>query len=432
MIKRRFLNFGLLCISAVVCIALQVAFCTHAAYAQPPKFETKQPQNPPLNSNNPGRPNLPPLATIPQTTIPQVAIPQVTNSLMPQSPQRTVPATLVNDSRQLNFVGTDDLLPEERTSIAVYQRCNRSVVNVSTSSRMETLLTVSLKKGTGSGSVLDQSGIILTNQHVINGAKEIMVSLSNSISYPAVLVGQDADTDIAILRIDAPTEQLEPIAWGDSQNLQVGQRIYAIGNPFGLERTMSAGMISSLNRTIPARERREMRSLIQVDMSLNQGNSGGPLLNTRGELIGMNAAIMSSDGDSAGVGFAIPSATIQRIVGKLLTHGRVVRPTIGITRVYENEQGLLVVIVARSGPAEAAGLKGFSLATKPRIGLHRPEPTIDASTADLIQAIDGQPVKKADQLLEILENKNPGDTVVLDIVRTGKSVRVPVKLGTSE
>jgi len=339
---------------------------------------------------------------------------------------------LVSDSRQLNFAGTDDLLPEERTSIAVYRRCNRSVVNISTSSRMDTFLTVSLKKGTGSGSVLDQSGTILTNQHVIDGAKEITVRLSNSTSYPAVLVGQDPDTDIAILRIDAPAEQLEPIAWGDSQNLQVGHRIYAIGNPFGLERTMSAGMISSLNRTIPARERREMRSLIQVDMSLNQGNSGGPLLNTRGELIGMNAAIMSSDGDSAGVGFAIPSATIQRIVGKLLIRGRVVRPTIGITRVYENEQGLLVVIVARGGPAEAAGLKGFSLVTKPRIGLHRSEPTIDASTADLIQAIDGQPVKKADELLEILENKNPGDTVVLDIVRSGKSVRVPIKLGTSE
>ena len=174
------------------------------------------------------------------------------------------------------------------------------------------------KKGTGSGSVLDQSGTILTNQHVIDGAKEITVRLSNSNSYPAILVGQDPDTDIAILRIDAPAEQLEPIAWGDSQSLQVGQRIYAIGNPFGLERTMSAGMISSLNRQIPSREGRTMRSLIQVDMSLNQGNSGGPLLNTRGELIGMNAAIMSSSGDSAGVGFAIPSSTIQRIVGKLL------------------------------------------------------------------------------------------------------------------
>lgn len=384
MIKRRFLKFRLLCVGAVLCL-VPVAFSATETSAQTPR---------------------------------------------PQ--QRTVSTALVTESRQLNFADADDLLPEERTNIAVYQRCNRSVVNISTSSRMDSFLTVSLKKGTGSGSVLDQSGTILTNQHVIDGAKEITVSLSNSSSYSAVLVGEDPDTDIAILHIKAPAEQLEPIAWGDSQNLKVGQRIYAIGNPFGLERTMSAGMISSLNRQIPSREGRMMRSLIQVDMSLNQGNSGGPLLNTRGELIGMNAAIMSSDGDSAGVGFAIPSSTIQRVVSKLVKYGRVVRPTIGITRVYEKEQGLLIVIVARGGPADAAGLKGFSLVTKPRVGLHRPEPSIDTSSADLIQAIDGTPVKTAEELLEILENKNPADTVVLDIIRNGKSMRVPLKLGSSE
>ena len=326
-------------------------------------------------------------------------------------------------------------LPEERTNIAVYERCNRSVVHIATkSAKMESFLTVSLRKGTGSGSVIDQNGTILTNQHVIEGAKEITVSLYNGVSYPAALIGQDPDTDIAILRIEAPAEQLEPMAIGDSLNLRVGQRIYAIGNPFGLERTMSAGMISSLNRVIPSSERRTMRSLIQVDMSLNQGNSGGPLLNTRGELIGMNAAIMSSDGDSAGVGFAIPSSTIQRIVGKLLTEGRVIRPTIGITRVYENENGLLIVTVARGGPAEAAGLKGFSLVNKSmRQGLYRFEQqSIDPSTADLIQSIDGLPVKSADQLLEIIENKSPGDTVVLEIVRNNQKARVQVKLGKSE
>lgn len=422
MIKRRFLNSRLLCVGVVVYLTTQVAFHAIELNAQPPKFEVQPQQNLPLQLGSPVRPNPPPAALTPQTTNLEVAQPQ----------PRAVSAVLLTDSRQLNLaVATDDLLPEERTNIAVYQRCNRSVVNISTSSRMDSFLTVSLKKGTGSGSVLDQAGTILTNQHVIVGAKEITVRLSNSNSYSAVLVGQDPDTDIAILRIDAPAEQLEPITLGDSQNLLVGQRIYAIGNPFGLERSMSAGMISSLNRPIPSREGR-MRSLIQVDMALNQGNSGGPLLNTRGELIGMNTAIMSSDGDSTGVGFAIPSSTIQRIVGKLVKHGRVVRPTIGITRVYEKEQGLLIVIVARGGPADAAGLKGFSLVTKPRIGLHRPEPTIDTTSADLIQAIDGTPVKTADELLEILENINPGDTVLLDIVRSGKLTRVPVKLGSSD
>ena len=424
MIKRQYLNFRSLCFGAVVLITVQAAFrIQNSSSQQPPKFDENPQRNLSLQLDFPARLNPLPAAMTPPITSPLVAQPE----------KRTVQTALVTESRQLNVAtATDDLLPEERANIAVYQRCNRSVVNISTCSSMSSFLTVSLKKGTGSGSVLDKSGTILTNQHVVDGAKEISVRLSNSISYPAVLVGQDPDTDIAILRIEAPAELLEPIAWGDSQRLQVGQRIYAIGNPFGLERTMSAGMISSLNRTIPSRERREMRSLIQVDMSLNQGNSGGPLLNTRGELIGMNAAIMSSDGDSAGVGFAIPSATIQRIVGKLLTHGRVVRPTIGITRVYEKEQGLLVVIVARGGPAEAAGLKGFSLVTKPRIGLHRSEPVIDASSADLIQGIDGTPVKTADALLEFLENKNPGDTVLLDIVRNGKSMRVPVQLGSSE
>ncbi len=416
MIKRRFLKFRLLCVGALVCL-VQVTFLATETRAQPPKVEANSQQNPPFQLDIPARPNTLPTALTPQAYPPQ---------------QRTVPTALVTDSRQLNFADADDLLPEERTNIAVYQRCNRSVVNISTSSRMDSFLTVSMKKGTGSGSVLDQSGTILTNQHVIDGAKEITVSLSNSSSYSAVLIGEDPDTDIAILHIKAPAELLEPIAWGDSQNLKVGQRIYAIGNPFGLERTMSAGMISSLNRQIPSREGRMMRSLIQVDMSLNQGNSGGPLLNTRGELIGMNAAIMSSDGDSAGVGFAIPSSTIQRVVSKLVKYGRVVRPTIGITRVYEKEQGLLIVIVARGGPADVAGLKGFSLVTKPRVGLHRPEPSIDTSSADLIQAIDGTPVKTAEELLEILENKNPADTVVLDIIRHGKSMRVPLKLGSSE
>lgn len=418
-INHRLLNLRWLFVGTV--ISVHAAFQSRELTAQPPNLEAIPPQSP-LFPEYPSNPNA--LSPSKPTQIIGSAV---------DVPQRLpVPATLVDSRANILSSADDELLPEERANIAVYERCNRSVVNISTSSRIDTLLAVSLKKGTGSGSVLDQEGTILTNQHVIDGAKEITVTLSNSSSYPAVLLGQDPDTDIAILRIEAPAEQLVPIAWGDSKSLRVGQRIYAIGNPFGLERTMSAGMISSLNRTIPSRQRREMRSLIQVDMSLNQGNSGGPLLNTRGELIGMNAAIMSSDGDSAGVGFAIPSATIHRIVEKLLVHGRVVRPTIGITRVYEKEQGLLIVVVARGGPAEVAGLKGFSLVVKPRIGIYRPEPTIDTSTADLIQGVDGMAVKTADGLLEVLENKNPGDTIVLDIIRSGKAMRVPLKLGSSE
>ncbi len=330
---------------------------------------------------------------------------------------------------------TEQLLPEERVNIAVYEHCNRSVVHIATRSvGIESFQQLSMREGSGSGSVLDTSGMIVTNQHVIDGAKEISVSLFNGLSYPAVLVGQDPDTDIAVLKIDAPEDQLIPLSWGTSQSLRVGQKIYAIGNPFGLERTMSTGMISSLNRQIPSRARRTMRALIQIDADLNQGNSGGPLLNTRGQLIGMATAIMSSSGDSSGVGFAIPVSTLERIVPQLISHGRIIRPTIGITRVYENDSGLLIVDVASGGPAEKAGLQGFRLVTKTlRQGPYRYEQSsIDTSAADLIQSIDDQPVRTADDLLMHIERKNPGDTVRLGIVREGRNIVVPVILGQSD
>lgn len=177
-----------------------------------------------------------------------------------------------------------------------------------------------------------------------------------------------------------------------------------------------------------------MRSLIQIDADLNQGNSGGPLLNTRGQLIGMTTAIMSSSGDSSGVGFAIPVSTLERIVPQLVSDGRIIRPTIGITRVFENDSGLLIVDVASGGPAEQAGLQGFRLITKTlRQGPYRYEQSsIDTSAADLIQSIDGQPVLTADDLLTHIERKSPGDTVHLGIVRDGRKITVPVVLGQSD
>ncbi len=345
-----------------------------------------------------------------------------------QSPQQ--PSLLKNSATV-----DDGLLPEERVNIAVYENCNRSVVHIATRSvAMESFQQLSLREGSGSGSVIDATGMILTNQHVIDGAKEISVSLYNGLSYPAALVGQDPETDVAILKIEAPAEQLIPMPWGSSQTLQVGQKIYAIGNPFGLERTMSTGMISSLNRQIPSHARRSMRSLIQIDAALNQGNSGGPLLSTRGQLIGMNTAIMSSSGDSAGVGFAIPVSTLERIVPQLIENGRILRPTIGISRVYENGAGLLIVSLVSGGPAEQAGLQGFRLITKTlRQGRYEYEQSsIDTTAADLIQTVDGQAVRTADDLLSLIEKQQPGDTVRLGIERSGKQLTVPVALGQSE
>lgn len=334
-----------------------------------------------------------------------------------------------SETQQLN---QSNYLPEERVSIAVYERCNRSVVHIATKSvSVDSFSQLKLREGSGSGSVLDKEGLILTNYHVIEGARAISVGLHNGLFYDAELVGQDPDTDIAVLRIKAPAENLFPVSLGESEDLRVGQRIYAIGNPFGLERTMSTGMISSLDRQIPAKTGRSMRSLIQLDATLNQGNSGGPLLNTRGQQIGMNTAIISSDGDSAGVGFAIPSSTIRRIVPQLIQHGKVIRASIGISRVYESDQGLLIVSTLPGGPAERSGLKGFHLVKQvSRKGPYQVEQAYyDTSSADLILSVDGQPVQSADHLLSLIETSRPGDVVQLAVQRDGQRMNVSVKLG---
>ncbi len=276
--------------------------------------------------------------------------------------------------------------------------------------RAESFLTVSAVEGSGSGSVIDKLGHILTNYHVVEGARNVNVTLFNGEAYPAELVGQDPDNDIAVLKITAPDDQLFPIPIGDSSRLRVGQRILAIGNPFGLERTMSDGIISSLNRQLPTRNRRTMKSIIQIDAALNQGNSGGPLLNTRGELIGMNTAIATSTGDNAGIGFSIPANTIRRVIPQLIENGRVIRPTIGITRVFETEEGIGIVVVdvTPGGPADQAGIqasrlsngkiadaaccsnKSRSIAATPTLSS---APTIYASTKPMIYSLSSNPRK---------------------------------------
>ena len=323
---------------------------------------------------------------------------------------------------------------EEAINVAIYDRTNRSVVNISTNSvRLESLFTMTEVEGSGSGSVIDQQGHILTNYHVIEGAKQISVMLYNTDSFPAELVGQDPNNDIAVLKIHAPDTLLFPVPWGDSSNLRVGQHIIAIGNPFGFERTMSTGVISSLNRQIKT-SKAAIRSIIQIDASLNQGNSGGPLLNSRGELIGMNTAIATRSGDNAGIGFAIPINTIRRVVPQLLATGRVQRPTIGIMQVFETDRGLLVVNLTPNGPAEKAGLKGAKLERKKVLrGLIPFEhPTIDHNQSDLIVGIDGQSIMLSDDLLRVIETKKSGDQVMLHIVRNGQNIQVPVILGNGE
>ena len=246
--------------------------------------------------------------------------------------------------------------------MAVYENVNRSVVNINTKSvRNDNFFSVDISsEGAGSGSVLDTRGHVLTNYHVVDGAKEIQVTLFDGKNYDATVVGKDELNDVAVLKIEAPPASLMPVVLGDSAHLKVGQRVYAIGNPFGLERTLTTGIISSLNRTLPTRSKREIRSIIQIDAAINPGNSGGPLLDSRGRLIGMNTAIASSTGQSAGVGFAVPVGSIARVVPQLIERGRVIRPDAGISRVLQTEKGLVIATMIPKGPAEQAGLADFA------------------------------------------------------------------------
>ncbi len=330
----------------------------------------------------------------------------------------------------------DDLTPEERVNVAVYEACNRSVVNINTKgvSGEHFFFMEIPQEGAGSGSVLDKHGHILTNYHVIEGAKEIEVTLFDGNSYPARLIGRDAPSDIAVLRIDAPVDSLYPVQVGDSVRLKVGQKVYAIGNPFGLERTLTTGVISSLNRSLPARGNRTMKSIIQIDAAINPGNSGGPLLDTHGRLIGMNTAIASKSGQSSGVGFAVAAVNIARVVPQLIQQGKVSRPETGISRVYQTERGLLVAAMLPGGPAEKAGLRGFKVVKqKKRQGPFNYEfETVDRSAADLIVAVNGEKTITADDFLGVVEARQPGEDIVLTVVRDNREVAVSLRLSTAE
>jgi S1-C subfamily serine protease len=326
-------------------------------------------------------------------------------------------------------LGPDELSLDEQVNIAVYEGVNRAVVNITTrGARAEGIFMLEVPtEGAGSGSVLDKQGHILTNNHVIDGARQVMVTLFDGKSYEAKYVGSDPINDVAVIKIEAPADSLHPVVFGDKRHLKVGMRVFAIGNPFGLERTLTTGIISSLNRTLQIHEHRTVKSIIQIDAAINPGNSGGPLLDSHTRLIGMNTAIASRTGQSSGVGFAIPASLIARIVPQLIEKGRVVRPEVGISKVFETEQGLLVLKVVPGGPADRAGLQ------EPKLVRSRRGPfvmeSMDRSVADVIIAVDGQKVTNADDFLNIVEAKEPGQRVTLTVVRKGKEQQVTIVLG---
>ncbi len=342
-----------------------------------------------------------------------------------QEPPRVAPAqSPPRPARQLT--------PDELANVRVYDAVNRSVVNVNTKGTVAAglFLFEVPSEGAGSASVIDKQGHLLTNYHVVEGADEIQVMLYDGSGYEAKLIGFDAATDVAVLRIDAPAELLEPVVFGTSVDLLVGQRVFAIGNPFGLERTLTTGIISSLNRSLPTKSGRTIKSIIQTDAAINPGNSGGPLLDSQGTLIGMNTAIASRTGQSAGVGFAIPVGTLQRIVPQLILKGRVTRADAGIARVFQTEKGLLVAGLVPGGPAERAGVRGFKvIRERRRQGPFMAEHTrVDRSGADTILAVDGTEVKTVDDFLSAVETRKPGERVLVAVEREGRRLDIAVVL----
>ena len=324
------------------------------------------------------------------------------------------------------------LTADENENISIYGSAGRSVVNVVTTSvSYDFFYNPTPATGSGSGIIADKKGNIVTNYHVIEGARSLVVTLYDGSRHTAELVGADPGSDLAVLRIKAPEDKLAPVFFGESAGLKVGQKVLAIGNPFGLERTLTVGVVSSLGRTMRASNGRLMRGIIQTDAAINPGNSGGPLLDSSGRLIGVNTAIFSTVEGSIGIGFAIPVDTVKRVLPQLLTKGYVTRPWLGISGQSIDDEdaaslglssgGVLVADVFRESPAEKAGLKGAL--RNVRLGN-----IIVAEGGDLITAVDGKKVKSMDDLNDIIEDYEAGRTVTLRLLRGNKTVFVKVRL----
>ena len=326
---------------------------------------------------------------------------------------------------------------EEAQNINVYSLCNEAVVNINTQvTAYDWFLQPYVQEGgSGSGSIIDKRGYILTNVHVIADATKIYVSLFDGTQYEAEVVGTDLDSDLAVIKFTPPSGmELKTIAFGDSKTLKVGQRVIAIGNPFGLERTMTTGIVSGLGRPIQNSNNRIIRNMVQTDAAINPGNSGGPLLDTSGKMIGINTMIQSSSGSSAGVGFAVPSETAVRVVADLIKYGKVHRGTIDATMIQLSRRiaqyagldistGVLISEVDKGGNAEAAGLKGGTEAAY--YGSRR---DIIYIGGDVIIQIDDIAVSSLADYYSALESKKPGDTVTVVVRRNKKNVTLKIKL----
>ena len=318
---------------------------------------------------------------------------------------------------------------DEQNNIEIYRAIAPGVVNInSTSYARDFFGFVEPQEGSGSGSIIDQEGDILTNYHVVEGSQKLTVSLGGGKTYAAKKIGEDPDTDLAVIRlVEKPREPLTIVPLGDSDKLEVGQKVLAIGNPFRLDRTLTTGVISALQRPIRAPNNRLIEGAIQTDAAINRGNSGGPLLDSHGRMIGINSQILSPTGTSSGLGFAIPVNIAKRIVPQLVQHGGVRRPRLGInTRDVESiknqvelpvSDGVLIWNVLQGGAAASAGLRGLTQTEEGNIEL-----------GDIIVGIDGEKIGSTDDLSRILDKHQVGDTISVEVMRNCRRAKVPVRL----
>jgi S1-C subfamily serine protease len=318
-----------------------------------------------------------------------------------------------------------DLAEDEKNNIELFETVSPSVVYITSIELRRSLFSLNvyeIPQGTGSGFIWDKEGRIVTNFHVIEDANRVEVTLADHSTWKGRLVGIAPDKDIAVLQIDAPPEKLRPIMVGESSNLRVGQKVFAIGNPFGLDQTMTTGIVSALGREIESVTGRTIQGVIQTDAAINPGNSGGPLLDSAGRLIGINTAIYSPSGASAGIGFAVPVDIVNRVVPELIRYGKVTRPGLGVTvandRLAERLgiDGVLIINVLRGSSAEEAGLRG-TVRTPGGIVL-----------GDIIRSVNGVRIGSYDELRNEFDKYHAGDQVVLGILRGSREMEVTVRL----
>jgi S1-C subfamily serine protease len=318
-----------------------------------------------------------------------------------------------------------DLAEDEKNTIEVFREISPSVVYITSIALRRGLFSlnaVEIPQGTGSGFIWDKEGRIVTNYHVISDASRIQVSMSDQSVYKAVLVGAEPDKDLAVLQVSAPSHLLRPIPVGEAKNLLVGQKVFAIGNPFGLDQTITSGIISALGREITSFNGRTIQGVIQTDAAINPGNSGGPLLDSAGRLIGVNTAIYSPSGAYAGIGFAVPVEEINRVVPALIRDGRLIKPGIGATLVDERItrkigiEGILIRDVEKGSPAELIGLRP----TRQYRG--------EIILGDIITEINGSAVASYDSIRSVLDSFKVGDQVEITIVREGQIVKEILEL----